>query len=140
MVGQVCSLLRPNAETAVYSMPMGGTIDQAASSTGQRYADLPNALKLQQAVSTDCTCRRAGQNWASALAAAEARYSHGLHDILMTQGTSDRMSRLVVDPKLKLATASLAATTVRVAVAPAQRDPGMNAMASIRDWRPRPPQ
>jgi len=120
-----CRLLCPNAETALYAMPMGGTIDQAVSLAGQRYADLPNALKFEQALASDCSCRRPGQSWADALAAAEARYRHGAHDILVTKETSDRMSRPVVDLKMQPATASLAAAPAPAA-APAKKDPGLD--------------
>ncbi len=104
--GEVCGLLCPNATMAVYSFPFGGTIDEAVSLTGARYSDLANARKFEQTVEAGCSCRTAGQSWADALRAAEAHYGHGSHDILVTQETSDRMSRPVVDPKAKVAPAS----------------------------------
>ena len=50
---EVCRSLCPNADVALYSFPLGGTIDQAVSSTGERYVDMPNALKFQQIVRFD---------------------------------------------------------------------------------------
>ena len=73
---EVCRSLCPNADVQLYSFPLGGTIDQAVSTAGERYVDLPNALKFQQSFDSTCSCRRKGESWAQALAAAEARYGH----------------------------------------------------------------
>ena len=102
---EVCRLLCPNAEVRLYSFPLGGTIDQAASPDGEPYVDLPNALKFQQTYDSDCSCRRKGESWAQALAAAEARYGHESHDILVTPEKSAELSRPILkaaaDPKGK---------------------------------------
>ena len=45
----VCRALCPNADVALYSLPFGGTIDEAVSSTGEPYGSLPNAHKFEQA-------------------------------------------------------------------------------------------
>ena len=123
---EVCSLLCPNATMAVYWLPFGHTIDEAVSLTGQRYSALPNAGKFQQSSESECSCRRAGQTWADALHAAEARYGHGSHDILVTQEASDRMSRPVVDPKAKVQPASLAPATSPAAPEEPQQDMGLD--------------
>ena len=72
----VCRSLCPNADVQVYSFPFGGTIEQAVSLSGERYVDMPNALKFQQSFNSTCSCRRKGESWAQALAAAEAKYGH----------------------------------------------------------------
>ncbi len=90
---QVCQAQCPNAEVKLYSFPLGGTIDEAVSSTGEPYSDLPNAHKFEQSYDASCTCRGSGQTWAEALAAAEAKYGHNAHDILVTPEKSAEMSR-----------------------------------------------
>ena len=98
---EVCRALCPNADMALYSFPFGGTIEQAASPTGEAYANLPNAGKFQQTYDASCSCRRKGQSWAEALADAEARYGHEKHDIVVTAEKSAEMARPIVDPKAK---------------------------------------
>jgi hypothetical protein len=71
-LAKICQALCPNAETQLYSMPFGGTIEESVSSSGLPYASLPNAGKFEQAVDQDCTCRRKDQSWAEALAGGEA--------------------------------------------------------------------
>ena len=99
----VCRALCPNADMALYSFPFGGTIDEAASPTGEPYANLPNAGKFEKTYDPSCSCRRKGQTWAEALADAEARYGHEKHDILVTPEKSAEMARPIIDPKAKLA-------------------------------------
>jgi hypothetical protein len=91
---------------ALYSFPFGGTIEEAASPTGEPYANLPNAGKFEKAYDPSCSCRRKGQTWAEALADAEARYGHEKHDILVTPEKSAEMARPIIDPKAKPATDS----------------------------------
>jgi hypothetical protein len=104
-LGQVCRSLCPNAEVALYSFPLGGTIEEAVSSAGEPYARLPNAHKFEQSYDSSCSCRRPGQSWAEALAGAEARYGHESHDIFVTAEQSARMSRPALDPKGNVAAA-----------------------------------
>jgi hypothetical protein len=98
---EVCQALCPNADVSLYTMPFGGTIDEGVSSTGSPYVLLPNALKFQQSYESSCSCRRPGQSWANALAAAEARFGHRAHDIVVTEEASALMSRPRLDPKAK---------------------------------------
>ncbi|HEY1862427.1 MAG TPA: DUF2865 domain-containing protein [Roseiarcus sp.] len=102
----VCRSLCPNADMALYSFPFGGTVDEAASATGEPYANLPNAGRFEKAYDPSCSCRRKGQSWAEALADAEARYGHEKHDILVTPEKSAEMARPIIDPKAKPATDS----------------------------------
>jgi hypothetical protein len=102
----VCRSLCPNADMQLYSFPFGGTIEQAVSVTGERYVDMPNALKFQQSYDATCSCRRRGESWAETLAAAEAKYGHEAKDILVTPQKSIELSRPIIakasaDPKAK---------------------------------------
>ncbi len=98
---EICQALCPNAAVALYSMPFGGTIDQAVSLTGSPYTAQPNALKFQQAYETTCSCRRPGQSWADALAAAEARFGHRSHEMVVTAEVSAEMARPKPAPNAK---------------------------------------
>ena len=97
----VCRALCPNADMALYSFPFGGTIEEAASPSGEPYANLPNAGKFENTFDASCSCRRKGESWAEALADAEARYGHEKHDILVTPEKSAEMARPIIDPKAK---------------------------------------
>ena len=99
----VCRSLCPNADVALYSFPFGGIIDQAKSSTGAPYTDLPNADRFQQIYDPSCSCRGGGQSWAEALARAEARYGHRSRDILVTPEKSAQMSRPIQNLNTKSA-------------------------------------
>lgn len=92
----VCRSLCPNADVALYSYPFGGTIEQAVSITGEPYVNLPNALKFQQAFDSTCSCRPKGESWAQTLAAAEAKYGHDSHDIIVTPEKSAELSRPII--------------------------------------------
>jgi hypothetical protein len=97
----VCHMLCPNVKVALYSLPFGGTIDEAVSAGGEPYGNLPNAHKFEQSYEASCSCRAPGQSWAQALAAAEAKYGHHPHDVLVTAEQSLLMSRPLPDPKAK---------------------------------------
>jgi hypothetical protein len=131
----VCRSLCPNADTALYSFPFGGTIAQAASSTGEPYVDLPNALKFQQSFDPSCSCRRRGESWAQALAAAEAKYGHEAKDILVTPEKSAEMSRPIIakaalDPKAKTQKTTAKTAPTPVATAPSAATPGLTTSGS----------
>jgi hypothetical protein len=97
-VQEICQSLCPNATVALYSLPFGGTIDEAVSINGEPYANLSNAHKFEQTFDAGCSCRAPGQSWAEALAAAEAKYGHHPHDTIVTEEQSLRMSRPLQDP------------------------------------------
>ncbi len=115
---EVCRSLCPNADVALYSFPFGGTIDEAVSATGEPYARLPNAHKFEQSFDQGCSCRASGQSWAEALAAAEAKYGRHSHDIFVTAGDSERMSRPVQGVKTKPAAGAQPDATAQVEPAP----------------------
>jgi hypothetical protein len=93
---EVCRSLCPNADVQLYSFPFGGTINGAVSSSGEPYVNLPNALKFEQTYDSTCSCRRKGESWAQALAAAEAKYGHESRDILVTPEKSVELSRPII--------------------------------------------
>jgi hypothetical protein len=49
----MCQAFCPAAQTKVYS---GGSIDNAVASSGERYAESPNAFAYRKALKADCTC------------------------------------------------------------------------------------
>lgn len=98
----ICRAQCPNAEVTLFSYPASGDIEQAISSTGARYVDLPNALKFRTSYDPNCSCRRKGQSWVDALQAAEFKLGHeASSDIIVTQQKADELSRPKVDPKAK---------------------------------------
>jgi hypothetical protein len=50
---QMCQAFCPATPTKVY---FGGTIDNAQTATGERYADSENAFAYRKALKADCTC------------------------------------------------------------------------------------
>src|SRR3984957_12976134 len=138
-VQEICQSLCPNATVALYSLPFGGTIDEAVSINGEPYANLSNAHKFEQTFDASCSCRAPGQSWAEALAAAEAKYGHHPHDVIVTQEQSLRMSRPLKDPNETPAVPQSAqgdATTAAESVEPADNldingvDTGLKAAAA----------
>src|ERR1700677_4344413 len=133
----VCRALCPNADMALYSFPFGGTVDEAASPTGEPYANLPNAGKFEKSYDSSCSCRRKGQTWAEALADAEARYGHEKYDIIVTPEKSAEMARPIIDPKAKPAVDPKAkpgaAVVAGPGAAPGATPPGDAANAPVLD-------
>jgi hypothetical protein len=138
-VQEICQSLCPNAAVALYSLPFGGTIDEAVSINGEPYANLSNAHKFEQTFDASCSCRAPGQSWAEALAAAEAKYGHHPHDTIVTEEQSLRMSRPLQDPNETPAvpqSAQSGATTTAESVEPADNldingvDTGLKAAAA----------
>ncbi|HTR12537.1 MAG TPA: DUF2865 domain-containing protein [Roseiarcus sp.] len=129
----VCRSLCPNADVQLYSFPFGGTISEAVSASGEPYVNLPNALKFEQSYDATCSCRRRGESWAQALAAAEAKYGHESRDILVTPEKSAEMSRPILskaaaDSKAKPSKSAAKAVLAPDAPAPAQaQTPGLDA-------------
>jgi hypothetical protein len=86
-------------------MPLGGTIEEAASTSGSPYRDLPNAGKFEQALDPSCSCRRKGHSWAEALADAEAQAQRHPGDILVNPELSERMSQPAAEIKASVGAA-----------------------------------
>jgi hypothetical protein len=132
----ICQSLCPNTQVALYSLPFGGTIDEAVSVGGEPYANLPNAHKFEQTFDGSCSCRAPGQTWAQALARAEAKYGHNPHDVLVTEEQSLRLSQPVPVPEAKAATTDSAQGAAAGSVEPAMSldingvDKGLSAAAA----------
>ena len=78
----LCRSSCPNAETALYLVPIGQDAEMAVSVEGRTpYPALPNAFKYRRGVDQSCSCRKQGQSWSEALAEAER--------ILVQNGRSD---------------------------------------------------
>jgi hypothetical protein len=92
----------------LYSMPIGGTIQEAVSTFGSPYGDSPNAGKFEHAIDPNCSCRHKGQSWAEALADAEAKAQRHPGDILVTPEVSEEMSQPAAEPKSSVAVADAA--------------------------------
>ena len=104
-LARICQALCPNAETQLYSMPFGGTIEDSVSMSGSPYSSLLNAGKFEQAVDQSCSCRRKDQSWAEALAGVEARLQRHSGDILVTPEISEQMSRPAAAAQISVAKA-----------------------------------
>lgn len=97
----MCRALCPNADVALFTFPASGEIEQAVSSTGQRYVDSPNALKYRQTYDPSCSCRKRGQTWVDALSNAESKLGReNRSDIIVTPEKAAELSRpKLADPK-----------------------------------------
>jgi hypothetical protein len=79
---ELCRSSCPNAETALYLVPVGQDAEVAVSVDGHTpYTSLPNAFKYRRGLDSSCSCRKQGQSWSEALAEAER--------ILVQNGRSD---------------------------------------------------
>ncbi len=124
---QVCQALCPNATMALYSMPFGGTIDEASAPDGAPYTSLPTALRFQQSYEEGCSCRRPAESWAEALSAAEAKYGRrNAHEFVVTVEASAEMSRPKIDPRAR-SPAATDANADRITTMSAGADPGLDA-------------
>ena len=78
----LCHSSCPNAETALYLVPIGQDAEMAVSVEGRTpYPTTPNAFKYRRGVDPSCSCRKQGQSWSEALAEAER--------LLVQNGRSD---------------------------------------------------
>ena len=98
----MCHALCPNAEVSLYTYPGSGDIEHAVSISGERYVDMPNALKYRTSVDPTCSCRKHGQSWAQTLANAEQQLGdEHKTDIIVTPEKAIELSRAQADPKAK---------------------------------------
>jgi hypothetical protein len=68
----LCQALCPDAEVALYSRAPHADISTAVSAeSGERYSDLPNALKYTKKLEPGCGCKKPNQSWAQVLGPAE---------------------------------------------------------------------
>ena len=65
---QICRRMCPATEVTLYShRNPGEDVSGAVSSTGRRYAEMPNAFSYRKQFNAACSCRAPGQSWADAL-------------------------------------------------------------------------
>lgn len=90
---QMCKALCPGAETAAYSMPSDGEIEQAVSLAKRKpYVQLAAAFKFQKSVDASCACRKEGETWAQSLQRAEKMIARR-GDIIVTAKKAEELSR-----------------------------------------------
>ncbi len=89
----LCSALCPDAQTRVYFMPQGGSIDDAASRDGEPYSAQPYARKYRESRSTSCNCKQPGQTWANAMRNKPDLLEMRKGDILVSREQAEIMSR-----------------------------------------------
>lgn len=65
---QICRRMCPATEVTLYShRNPGEDVSGAVSSTGRRYAEMPNAFSYRKQFNAACSCRAPGQSWGDAL-------------------------------------------------------------------------
>jgi len=95
---RTCHATCPNAETVLYVHPTNGDVRQAVSLAGQPYAQLPNAFRYRQQLDPACSCRKAGQSWADALAGAKD-LNTATGDIVVTGDKARALSQPAPAPR-----------------------------------------
>jgi hypothetical protein len=100
---QTCHRLCPAAETQLFAhRNPGEEVDQAVSTSGMPYTQLPNAFKYRQSFNAQCSCRAGGQSWAEALGVSQDEtIQRG--DIVVTEQRAKQMSqpRMPLSPQAK---------------------------------------
>lgn len=89
----VCNTLCPAAQTKVYFMSYGGSIEDAAARDGEPYSSLPNARKYQENRDLSCQCKAPGQTWASAMKDKPDLVEMRKGDIVVSKEQAEIMSR-----------------------------------------------
>lgn len=90
---QTCQRLCPASETMLFAhRNPGEEVEQAVSTNGTPYTQLPNAFKYRQSFNAQCSCRGAGQSWAEALG-VERDETLQRGDILVTEQRAKQMSQ-----------------------------------------------
>src|SRR5215470_3394874 len=65
---RTCQQMCPAAEVSLYThRNPGEDVNQAISTAGRSYTELPNAFAYRKAFNPSCSCKAAGQTWADAL-------------------------------------------------------------------------
>jgi hypothetical protein len=98
---QVCRRMCPAAEVALYShRNPGEDINQAVSTTGTPYSELPNAFLYRKEFNPACSCRRPGETWADALKGVDDQtLERG--DIVVTEERAKQLSQPRTDAQGK---------------------------------------
>ena len=98
----MCQALCPSAEAQAYSMPGGDkAIEYAISLSGQRYNQLPNALRYTREFVASCSCKPENETWAQVSGRAEDMLNKRKGDIVVTAEKSKEMARPKETPAQK---------------------------------------
>ena len=91
----LCTALCPGTEARLFTRVPGREVSTAVAVNGERYADLPNALKFEKAFDKTCTCKPADKSWVEALSDAERLLGEERRgDIVVTPERAEELSRL----------------------------------------------
>jgi uncharacterized protein DUF2865 len=95
---KTCQRTCPATEVALYThRTTGETMTQAVSVGGKPYSELPNAFRYRQEINPACTCKRAGESWATTLGSApDETVQRG--DIVVTDEKAKALSQPKVEP------------------------------------------
>jgi hypothetical protein len=91
---ELCQAACPGAAAELFVQRPGSEVAAATSLDGTPYASLPNAFRYRQTYDATCSCRNQGQSWSQALAQAEAMLAGRSSDVIVTEETSQALSRV----------------------------------------------
>ncbi len=87
-----CQRMCPAAEVQLFwHRNPGEDMNQAVSTTGQLYTQIPNAFKYKTSWDASCTCKAAGESWANAVK-DDPNTPAGHGDIVVTEDRAKLMS------------------------------------------------
>jgi hypothetical protein len=94
---RTCQASCPAAEAQLFAhRNPGEDIDQAVSTSGQLYTELPNAFKYRQSFDNSCSCRRSGESWSQALKGIQDPTA-AAGDVVVNEDRAKQMSQPRVD-------------------------------------------
>lgn len=90
---RTCQRMCPAAEVVLFThRNPGENVEQAVSSSGRLYTELPNAFKYRQEFNSACSCKRPGETWADAMKGLEPRSGLEQGDIVVTEDRAKQLS------------------------------------------------
>jgi hypothetical protein len=118
---KTCKSLCPAAEATLFTYRNPGEdISQAVSISGQPYSASPNAFRYRQEFNPSCACKAAGQTWSDALKSIDDKAAAEQQgDIIVTEESAKKMSRVPTKPAPAPAPAKKGATAAASDPAPA---------------------
>jgi hypothetical protein len=97
---RTCQQLCPAAEVQLYSHRSSEDVNQAVSTSGRPYTQLPKAFSYRKQFDASCSCKAAGQTWAEALRQLDDQtIERG--DIVVTEERAKQMSQPIADAQGK---------------------------------------
>jgi hypothetical protein len=129
---KTCKSLCPAAEATLFTYRNPGEdINQAVSINGQPYSASPNAFRYRQEFNPSCACKAAGQTWSDALKSIDDKSAAEQQgDIIVTEESAKKMSRVPTKPAPAPAPAKKGATAAASDAAPAPAAAPPSATAS----------